>query len=237
MTNLYRLACLVAAAVACLPSQAANLQISPVSITFKLGQAAAGITLQNQGETAVYGQVRAFAWSQRDGEDVLTETADVIVSPPILEIGPQAAQTIRLVRRGGPALASEEGTYRLLIDEIPRGTGLDSGVDILLRYSVPVFIEPGGTAAPILSWSVTRENGEWSLRVSNSGRMHAQLGATRLHSPTGGQYEVSKGLLGYVLPGQQRRWKLPTEASSVLGRQLVVHAVVNARPTTSNIEH
>lgn len=220
------------AGMAALPAPAANLQISPVSIAFKPGQAAAGITLQNQGDAPVYGQVRAFQWRQRDGEDVLTETTDVIVSPPLIEIAPRATQTIRLVRRSAaPAVA--EGTYRLLIDEIPRGGGPENGVDILLRYSVPMFMLPAGDPMPVLAWTVLREQGEWSLRVSNRGTLHAQLGTTRLRNGAGKEFEVSKGLLGYVLPGQQRSWKLPVDKNAALEGPLAVEAVVNARPTSA----
>lgn len=233
--RLHQIACAVVIGLFAQSSPAANLQISPVTISFKTGQAAAGITLQNQGDAPVYGQVRAFAWSQRDGEDVLTETADVLVSPPIIEIGPRAAQTIRLVRRDVAARTSEL-SYRLLIDEIPRGGGPESGVDILLRYSVPVFVLPTENAEPLLDWSIGRESGGWALRVSNRGRVHAQLGATRLDNQAGQQYELSKGLLGYVLPGQQRRWMLPEGANSVLGGRLRIDAVVNARPTTADID-
>jgi hypothetical protein len=60
---------------------------------------ASGITLQNLGEAAVYGQVRVYLWEQKDGDDVLTPTQDVVASPPIIQINPKASQTIRLVRR------------------------------------------------------------------------------------------------------------------------------------------
>lgn len=225
----------LAAAMAALPASAADLQISPVSIAFKPGQSAAGITLQNQGESPVYGQVRAFQWTQRDGEDVLTETADVIVSPPIIEVAPRAMQTIRLVRRGA-APAAGEGTYRLLIDEIPRDGGQASGVDILLRYSVPVFMLPAGNPAPQLAWTVLRDNGEWTLRVRNSGTLHAQLGATRLRNTAGTDFDISKGLLGYVLPGQQRSWKLPVPKDAALDGRLAVKTVVNAQATSVETE-
>jgi fimbrial chaperone protein len=65
-----------------LPAAAANLQISPVSIQFRAGQGAAGVSLQNYGDTPLYGQVRVYAWDQRDGQDVLTPANDVVASPP-----------------------------------------------------------------------------------------------------------------------------------------------------------
>lgn len=219
---------LAAACLACVPALAANLQISPVSITFKAGQGAAGITLQNQGDTPVYGQVRAYAWAQPAGEDALTDTTELVVSPPIIEIAPRATQTIRLVLRA-PAAGSER-TYRLLIDEIPRDTGPESGVDIRLRYSVPVFVPPVGDAAPVLAWKVVRAEGEWKLTVSNTGTLHAQLGTTTFRNAAGREYEISKGLLGYVLPGQQRTWKLAVDKDAELDGKLAVQTTVNARP-------
>ncbi len=91
---------LVAALCSGTAAQGANLQISPVSISFQPGQNAAGIQLQNNGDTPLYGQVRVYAWDQRDGVDALTPTTQLVASPPIIEIAGKSAQTIRLVRRG-----------------------------------------------------------------------------------------------------------------------------------------
>lgn len=212
---------------------AANLQISPVSITIRPGQAAAGITLQNQGDTPVFGQVRAFAWSQRDGEDVLTETAEVVVSPPIIEVAPRATQTIRLVLKVAGPVATER-TFRLLIDEIPREGTPDTGVDIRLRYSVPVFVLPAGDVAPVLAWRVYRSGTDWMLGVANTGTLHAQLGATALRNAAGTQFDISKGLLGYVLPGQDRTWKLPVAPDARLEGKVTVQSNVNARAVTAD---
>ncbi|MDT1862932.1 hypothetical protein FPK50_28105, partial [Acinetobacter baumannii] len=45
---------LFAGLAAVLPAHGANLQISPVSISFQPGQNAAGIQLQNNGDTPLY---------------------------------------------------------------------------------------------------------------------------------------------------------------------------------------
>jgi fimbrial chaperone protein len=222
-------ACLLALACAGGGAGAANLQISPVSITFKAGQSAGSITLQNQGDAPLFGQVRAYAWSQRDGEDVLADTTDLVASPPIIEIAPRTAQTIRLILRTASPSAAER-TFRLLIDEVPRGDSPESGVDIRLRYSVPVFVAASGEPAPVLAWRVYRQGGDWMLRVANTGTMHAQLGATRLCNAAGTEYDISKGLLGYVLAGQERQWKLPLAADARLDGGVTVQSTVTARP-------
>ena len=134
---------------------AANLQISPVMIVLRAGQSATGISMQNLGETPVYGQVRVYQWEQSEGDDVLTPTQEVVASPPILQIGPKSSQVIRLVRRS-QQLPSSELTYRILIDEIPREDGGPAaGVDIRLRYSVPMFVLPADErAVPVLALSL-----------------------------------------------------------------------------------
>ncbi|MEW6022319.1 MAG: molecular chaperone [Pseudomonadota bacterium] len=231
------LAALVGSVLA-LGAQAASLQISPVSISLRANQAAGGINLQNLGERPVYGQVRVFAWDQRNGEDVLTPTDELVASPPIIEVGAKGSQTIRLVRKGGAAAGAAPGnperTYRLLIDEIPREDEQASGVAIRLQYSVPVFVAPvDEAAAPNLAWSVLRKDNAWVLRVRNSGALHAQVGAASLVDGAGKETEISKGLLGYALAGREREWRLPVEPSVRLGAPLTVRANVNARPSSA----
>jgi fimbrial chaperone protein len=216
-------------------ADSANLQISPVMISLRAGQGASGITMQNLADTPVYGQVRVYLWEQKDGDDVLTPTQDVVASPPIIEIGPKSSQIIRLVRRS-EQLPSSELCYRILIDEIPRANdGPASGVDIRLRYSVPMFVLPADERiAPNLAWSVFRKDGSWMLRVRNSGTQRAQIGALEMSNAAGRQFVIAQGLFGYVLAGRLREWKLPVPADAELGGKLALKANINARPMTAS---
>ncbi len=244
MARLRLLACMAGAltgAVLLLPgfAAAASLQISPVSVRFAAEQQASSIALQNMGEAPIYGQVRIYQWDQKDGEDVLTPARDVIVSPPIVQIAANATQAIRLVLAPG-ARRGAEGTYRVLIDELGREDGgAPQGVDIRLRYSVPVFLmpaQPQGAAAPrddALEWTVYRKDGSWMLKVRNDGAIHAQLGAVDFSNRAGKRFDISKGLFGYVLPGRERSWKLPVDDKAELAGALDVRAVINARAPTN----
>jgi len=232
-TRALRLGWLMAGWLA-LPVAAANLQISPVMILLRAGQGATGINMQNLGEVAVYGQVRVYQWDQKDGDDVLTPTQDVVASPPIIQIGPKSSQIIRLVRRSEQLPASEL-TYRILIDEIPKDDGPASGVDIRLRYSVPMFVLPADErAAPVLAWSVFKKDGFWMLRVRNSGTQRAQIGALQLSNASGKQFEIATGLFGYVLAGKVREWRLPTSGDDDLNGTLAVKANINTRPMSAS---
>ncbi|TXG01114.1 fimbrial biogenesis chaperone [Massilia arenae] len=218
-------------------AHAANLQISPVSISFQPGQNAAGIQLQNNGDTPLYGQVRVYAWDQRDGNDALTPTTQLVASPPVIEVAPNSTQTIRLVRRAGaqatPAGAAEQ-TYRILIDELPRGDSQQGNVAIRLQYSVPAFVLPAdGQAAPKLEWSTFQRDGAWHLRAFNAGTLHAQIGATSVRIGAR-DVELSKGLLGYALPGRAREWALPPDVASGMPAPLGIQATVNTRPESAS---
>ena len=139
------------------PAGAATLQISPVMVDMAPQQGASGITLRNPDAMPVYGQVRVYAWEQRDGDDVLLPTDEIQVSPPIIQV-PPAAKLVRLVRASREPAAIEK-SYRLVIDEIPDpSTPAVNGVVLRLRYSVPVFVA-GATPEPRpeLSWRAARE--------------------------------------------------------------------------------
>lgn len=209
---------------------AANLQISPVTINLRAEQNAAGITLQNLGDKPLYGQVRVFSWDQANGEEVLLPTQELVASPPIVEVASNGRQTIRLVRRGAGPLAQER-TFRVLIDEVAREADSESnGVDIRLRYSVPVFVAPSGLPGKeVLAWQVFRKDGAWMLRINNSGNLHAQIGATSFVNPAGKDYGISKGLFGYVLAGRMREWRLPVANDAALDGVLTISANVNAK--------
>src|SRR5258708_2873604 len=160
---------------AVLTAQAATLQISPVMVDLQSNESATGITLRNPGDRPLYGQVRVFRWDQSGREDTLTPTQELVASPPLIQIGAQADQLVRLVRTS-PAPVTAEQSYRILIDELPSPDAAPTGgVMIRLRYSVPVFVEPAGKAPqPVLSWHLVRTDNGWVLRVDNGGENSAQ---------------------------------------------------------------
>lgn len=227
------------AALACAlggAAHAASLQISPVMINLRATQTATGISLQNDGDVPIYGQVRVFLWDQKGGDDVLTPTDELIASPPVMQIAPKSAQTIRLVRRSAAA-AGPERQYRVLIDEVPTNAEAREGVSIKLQYSVPVFVAATApNVAPQLAWQFFKRDGAWFLRVTNTGTLHAQIGATTLETADGKQHELSRGLLGYALAGRQREWRLALAPATTLDGALVIRANINTRPGTASGE-
>ncbi|VWC84910.1 pilus assembly protein PapD [Burkholderia lata] len=213
---------------------AATLQITPVTIELPPSAAATSVMLDNPGGRPIYGQVRTYRWTQENGDDVMTPTDALAASPPLLQIGANAGQLIRLVRTALDAPAAEE-SYRVLIDELPApGTPVENGITIRLRYSVPVFVEPPGMPAPPrLAWRVERDAQGLRLAVDNRGGRRAQLSAVRLVDAQGATHEVARGLLGYALAGSTRRWPLKLDARAA--SFVKVQATVNAQPVEAQL--
>lgn len=218
MTRRLRLALFTVAALTCGAAAASGLQVSPVTLTLQPTQNAEGLWLSNTGDNVVNAQVRVYRWTQEGGEDKLTPSRGLLVSPPMLQLPAEGRQLIRAIRVGAPpsgAGAAEEA-YRVIIDELPVDTQGKKGLQFVLRYSVPIFIEPAGApaSAPQLTWMLRQEAGKAVLEVVNSGGSHAQLADLSFTDSAGRHTAVHAGLLGYVLPGAQMRWALKTPAAT-----------------------
>ena len=211
----YLIALCFIASVLPLDGRAQALQASPITVEFLASESASDVTLQNPGDQPLFGQVRILRWDQVNGDDELNPTNDLIASPPIVEIAPRANQLIRLVRVKSSSPATEQ-YYRLIVDELPQPDAAPmSGVKIRLRYSLPVFIEPAGPVGQAsLAWHLARSGQGWILRVDNNGNRRAQIAATELVSGQSKAYEISKGLLGYVLANRSRQWRISLPADA-----------------------
>lgn len=223
--------------IACGSAGASGLQVAPVGLEFAPGSTAQGVWLTNTGNDVLRAQVRVFHWTQADGKDVLTPTQGLVASPPMLNLQPAAQQLVRVIRTGAPTAGPDEDAFRLLIDELPQPEKENkSSVRYILRYSVPAFVEPAGSqaAAPALTWSLQHDANGFALVANNTGRQHAQLSDVSLQPRGGKPITLSKGLLGYVLPGSTMRWPLK-ESTVQLGNGTLLKVTVNGKPVEQTL--
>jgi fimbrial chaperone protein len=221
------LACLLAAAS---HASASGLQIAPTGLTLSPGGPAQALWLTNTGDHDLHAQVRAYRWSQTSGKDDLAATQDLVASPPMLSIPPGGRQLVRVIRTGKAAASGEEA-FRLLVDELPQnGEATQTGVQYVLRYSVPVFVGAGGS--PSLQWSTHAGDKNLEIDVRNTGTTHAQITAVSLVPPPGmPPVELVPGLLGYALPGSSMHWTLALPAGSKVTGNASLKALINGEPT------
>ena len=194
--------------LAAMAAQAGSFSAVPVRLTLAAGSKSTSLLLENKGDEPVLVQAELMSWIQHEGDDVLSPSRDLVVSPPIFTILPGAAQTVRvgLLR---PADPGRELTYRLFLQEVPPPQQPNRrGVSVALRLSLPVFVLPRGPAAPALAWrAAPKPEGAIRLTLANSGNSHVQAIDCRIYLPDGALI-AAHNLSGYVLSGQTRSWQI-----------------------------
>lgn len=198
------------------PAHPGDLRLEPVSLTLRPGDDSTSLWLSNTGRQPLQAQVRLFSWTQDGGGEVLEPTRELAVSPPLLEVPPLGRQRVRLVRLGTGAPAAETA-YRLVVDELPDrrpGPAAAAAEGSLLRYSIPVFLQPSApTSASRLSARIEEApSGQRLLRLDNSGERHARIAALTYVGTGGRRHVVAPNLAGYVLAGRYKYWPLPEDA-------------------------
>lgn len=218
----WRLACLLASALAGTAS-AGTFSISPIRVELGASQRTAVLTVHNEEDKPVLVQATVLAWKQAGGEDQTEATRDLLVTPPVFTIGPNADQVLRVALRGQPDPARELD-YRLLLAEVPGPPEQGfTGLRLALRLSLPVFVTPAH-AAPHVEWRLERAaDGALSLVAENSGNQHLQLSDFRLRFGDDA-HAMHVGVMRYVLPGSRVGWPVtlpegadPAAALSVQG--------------------
>jgi fimbrial chaperone protein len=204
------------------------LSVWPVNIFLSPGQRAATLSVTNSGNGVTGIQVRAYAWNQKDGNDQITATRTVIVSPPLASIPPGATQVVRLVLRQLPQ--DRESTYRILVDQIPPPA--EAGVvHMVLRLSIPIFAQPRIRVAAQVQFHIENRAGKVVLVGINNGLSHETVRDIVLATSDGRKLKAVSSSSPYILAGTTQYWLLETQgympqASEVL--QLTAHALTGA---------
>jgi fimbrial chaperone protein len=187
---------------------AQNLSVLPVNVFLQAGDRTTTLSVTNSGKKPTSIQVRAYDWSQKNDEDQLTPSNVVVVSPPLVTIAPGSTQVIRLILRQTPK--SSEATYRIVLDQIP-GPGEPGVVQMVLRFSIPVFVMPPAKAAPQLQLHVERQDGKLYLVGVNNGQSHDVLRDMAVTTSAGLKMNANPRVSPYLLAGVTRRWELDAQ--------------------------
>lgn len=188
---------------------AGTFAISPLRVELSSQAQTSALTLRNQDESPVVVQAEVLLWEQSGGEDRLTPTRDVLVSPAVFTLPGNGSQLVRVALRR-PVDDRNELSYRLILTEVPQQADPDfTGLNMALRLSLPVFVAPTSPAEALLEWSIGRDaDGAVLLSARNTGNAHTRiLGFTA--TPVAGHAPVFRqGVTAYVLGGQTRTWTL-----------------------------
>lgn len=199
------------------PAHAGSFSISPLRVELSAAAGTGALTLRNQEDVPVVVQAEAMLWEQVDGEERLTPTRDLLVSPLVFTMPGSGSQLLRVALRR-PADAQRELSYRLILTEVPQPASREfTGLNVALRLSLPVFVAPAADAAPQLEWAAARAaDGVLAVTARNAGNAHARILRFEVAPATGAAAARLQEVTAYLLPGQSRTWTFDNQQDETI---------------------
>jgi fimbrial chaperone protein len=187
---------------------AANISVYPLRAELSQSKTTEVFTVRNHGNEPVVVQASVVKWSQKDGQEVLEPTREVLVAPAVIEVPGNETQIVRIAVRRPPD-ASKEDTFRLLIQEVPkRRDTKDVQIVFTLNISLPIFYAAasGPTQGSLdVTGMKASSNGSkklLALDLSNTGSAHVQVTGIQASDEQG--QVASHTSMFYLLPNQRR---------------------------------
>lgn len=204
------------------PARAGSLQVEPVLVDVTAPGAASTVTVRNEGTTPINAQIRVFKWAIVNGKEQLTPTDDVVASPPSVTLTPKGQYVVRVVRMSKQPVVGEE-SYRMLVDQLPDLSQQRNGaVNLMVRYSIPVFFGAANKKSPTLAWSVVPNGDKITLTARNSGDRRLRISALSVRDAGGKSLSFGSGLAGYALGQSAVSWTIPRRDLGTTGSISVV---------------
>jgi len=179
-----------------------SFRVAPIKVYFEPGKTSAIVKIVNDDKENLKLELDVKQWHQgtATGEDLLTDTKDVIFFPKMLEIEPGKEKIVRIGYRGKPSAI--EQAYRLFVKELPVIKPGETALKFALRIGAPVFVKPLQTKVALSVESAEVSGGKLHVWVKNSGNSHAMVkkilaagvnaaGANSLNAETGGWYVLA----------------------------------------------
>ena len=207
-------------ATASTASLAGSFDVNPIRVDLTPQSRTGTVTVRNSGSDPVVVQVTVQAWSQNAGKDVLTDTKEMIVSPPIVTIPAGQEQIIRLGLRRAPD-PKRELAYRMFLQEVPPPPRPGfQGLVVALRIGLPIFVQPRqGQAKGVLLWNLSMPSPDMlKLNADNRGTGHIQISTIDIFRMSEKEPIATFSGLAYMLPDQVRDWDLKLREPAVVKR-------------------
>lgn len=190
---------LAAALIGAAPAaaQSRGIQVAPVLVQMAPERAFGSLRVRNGRERATAFEVDVYAWTQVNGEDVLTPTDALVAAPGVFEMQPGGEQVVRL---GAIAPSrTRETAFRVILRELPTQRADGARLGFTLEMSLPVFVTPANARAEL----TTQARPGPGIVLSNTGAAHARL--ISLESIEAGAIDAPR----YLLAGAQAATPLP----------------------------
>ncbi|MEJ2792924.1 fimbria/pilus periplasmic chaperone [Iodobacter sp. LRB] len=191
----------------CAPVFAAQFSVSPVRLDFTAKDKTSSITIANVGDTPLRVALDAKRWEQDAvGEDIYSETSDLLFFPKQAEIAPHSQRVVRIGLR--VPRAADELAYRLYVNEQPplKSEAGSSQLSMVLSFGVPVFVQPAVLNKAAAMENIKLQKGDLSFTLKNTGNATLRLSSLKSETLKLDQQEFSAW---YLLAGTEREYYFP----------------------------
>lgn len=207
--TLISVACLATGLAVAAPASAGLFQVTPVRLPLSATVKSGILTIKNQNKEPMRIQASGFAWSQSpDGAPVLSASSDLVFFPSMLSLKPGESRNIRVGSATGAGPV--EKTYRVIIEELPppRRPGDANAVRVLVKMSIPVFIQPAAPRPEPRFQAARTDDHRLTFALANTGSSHFMTRALEVLGVDGdGKQLFTQDLPAwYVLAGSNRQY-------------------------------
>jgi fimbrial chaperone protein len=217
---------------------APQFNITPTRLFIPAKQTSTSLVLRNEGPEALRFQVSAFAWSNdAEGQLVLQPTRDVVFFPVLFGVEPGQTRRVRVAVT--ERAIERELSYRIFVEQLPSHAAAQGpGVQMLMRASIPVFVQPPTMIARATLEHVATTGGRLSFVVRNIGNVHVSIAQVSVRAarrdPQAPSFDAQ--LSGwYLLSGEARAYHVTLPPDLCRERPTLTIAVKfadNAQPLT-----
>jgi fimbrial chaperone protein len=227
----------LALAALCGAAHGGDLEVSPVLVELTAERPSAMITVRNESAAPVRFEVRVFAWDQgRDGEMALAATPDLVAYPPLLELAPGEARSVRVGTRLPPG--ASERSYRVFVEQLaaPEPSDAPARVAVLTRFGIPVFVEPPTriARAEIVPPELVGRRIEFAVRSGGTVRIRPRSVRVTVGDAAGRALFEKELPAWYVLAGGERAYTVDLdETACAAGQTLSIVARLDSGDVTA----
>jgi fimbrial chaperone protein len=223
--------------VAATTCQAGSIQMTPVRINLSAGAKVAVLTVRNTGTEQSVMQVTLNKWTLDGQQYAYKQSQELVITPVTFRLAPGKQQIVRIGLRGSPP-ASNEASYRLLVEEVPPPASASvTGTRLVVRHDLPVFVAPINVSKASLDVSIDCAADGARLRLTNIGNVHAQLRNVVLEGTPDKTNLGSWETFDYLLPEAQKSWGLAQIAPASAGKSFHVTTLTDQGSFTADVKN
>jgi fimbrial chaperone protein len=205
---------------------ASSIRVSPVRLKLNEKQKMAVLTITNTGDSAINLQLLPKLWTQKDGQNQMHDTQELLVIPPITEIPAKQKQKVRVALLQPLNPPGKFQAYRLNIQQFSAKTEdalKSTGVQMQLGFVLPILVNAQEGSSLNLQWTLVSHGKQARLKIANEDK-HAPVALRHVSiTSKANQHKIAdQKLSGYIFPESFKRLTIKLKHPLKQGQKVMV---------------